>query len=140
MNEWWHEQDQDDAWIQQQEAELQQYEESEGPLFADGFRDALIGIGYQFNQQVAIYDYAKCVYVLERQGMTREEALEYMEFNDNFGLADNSNIIGAGGVGSGEQEINATPFASISSTWNYEEKSFVTELFYHAVALFYPVA
>ena len=81
MNEWWHEQDQDDAWIQQQEAELQQYEESEGPLFADGFRDALIGIGYQFNQQVAIYDYAKCVYVLERQGMTREEALEYMEFN-----------------------------------------------------------
>jgi hypothetical protein len=49
-----------------------------------------------------------------------------IQLNDNFGLADNSNVIGAGGVGSGEQEINATPFASISSTWNYEEKSFVS--------------
>ena len=49
-----------------------------------------------------------------------------IQLNDNFGLADNANVIGAGGVGSGEQEINATPFASISSTWNYEEKSFVS--------------
>jgi len=49
-----------------------------------------------------------------------------MQLNDNFGLADNLNIIGPGGMGSGEQEIGATPFASISSTWNYEEKSFVS--------------
>ena len=49
-----------------------------------------------------------------------------IQLNDNFGLADNSNIISAGGMGSGEQEINATPFASISSTWNYEERSFVS--------------
>jgi len=49
-----------------------------------------------------------------------------VQLNDNFGLADNANIIGAGGMGSGEQEIQATPFASISSTWNYEEKSFVS--------------
>ena len=49
-----------------------------------------------------------------------------IQLNDNFGLADNANIIGAGGMGSGEQEIGATPFASISSTWNYEEKSFVS--------------
>jgi len=49
-----------------------------------------------------------------------------IQLNDNFGLADNANIISAGGVGSGEQEIGATPFASISSTWNYEERSFVS--------------
>lgn len=49
-----------------------------------------------------------------------------IQLNDNFGLADNGNLISAGGMGSGEQEIGATPFASISSTWNYEEKSFVS--------------
>ena len=49
-----------------------------------------------------------------------------IQLNDNFGLADNLNIISPGGLGSGEQEIGATPFASISSTWNYEEKSFVS--------------
>ena len=80
--EWWYEQDQNEEWIRQQEEEMRRYEaESEGTLYADGFKDALIGVGYQFNQQVAIYDYAECVHILERQGMTREEALEYMEFN-----------------------------------------------------------
>jgi len=49
-----------------------------------------------------------------------------IQLNDNFGLADNGNIISAGGMGSGEQEIGATPFASISSSWNYEERSFVS--------------
>ena len=49
-----------------------------------------------------------------------------IQLNDNYGLADSSDIISAGGMGSGEQEIGATPFASISSTWNYEENSFVS--------------
>lgn len=49
-----------------------------------------------------------------------------IQLNDNFGLADNNAIVSAGGMGSGEQEIGATPFASISSTWNYEERSFVS--------------
>jgi hypothetical protein len=49
-----------------------------------------------------------------------------IQLNDNFGLADNGDIISAGGMGSGEQEIGATPFASISSTWNYEQQSFVS--------------
>ena len=80
--EWWHEQDQDEAWVKQQEEELQRYEEaSDSALFADGFEDAFMGIGYQFNQQVAIYDHARCIQILQRQGMTSDEALEYMEFN-----------------------------------------------------------
>ena len=49
-----------------------------------------------------------------------------IQLNDNYGLADNGDLIGAGGIGSGEQEIGATPFASISSTYNYEERSFVS--------------
>ena len=49
-----------------------------------------------------------------------------IQLNDNFGLTDNSAVISAGGMGSGEQEIGAKPFASISSTWNYEQNSFVS--------------
>ena len=49
-----------------------------------------------------------------------------IQLNDNYGLTDNSSVIGAGGMGSGELEIGANPFASISSTWNYEQKSFVS--------------
>ena len=49
-----------------------------------------------------------------------------IQLNDNYGLADAPTIIGEGGMGSGELEIGAVPFASISSTWNYEEKSFAS--------------
>jgi len=52
------------------------------PYFADGFNDALIGVGYQFNQKLAVYDYNKCINILcDRDGMTIEEAGEYMEYN-----------------------------------------------------------
>jgi hypothetical protein len=51
-------------------------------LFADGFEGALIGIGQQFNADVAVYDWDKCVEILmTRDGMTHEEALEHMDFN-----------------------------------------------------------
>lgn len=49
-----------------------------------------------------------------------------IQLNDNFGLTDNSAVISAGGMGSGELEIQAYPFASISSTWSYEQKSFAS--------------
>lgn len=48
---------------------------------ADGFKEALIGIGRQFNQDLAIYDYDKCVDILmTRDGMDHDEALEWMEY------------------------------------------------------------
>jgi hypothetical protein len=52
-------------------------------LFADGFEDALIGYGEHFHSgPVAIYDYHKCISILqERDGMTEEDAVEYFEFN-----------------------------------------------------------
>ena len=51
-------------------------------LYADGFEDAVIGIGQRFNYEVAIYSSEKCIDILmERDGMTRDEAVEYMDFN-----------------------------------------------------------
>lgn len=51
-------------------------------LFADGFEDALLGIGRQFNLEVAVYDYYKCVNILMgQQDFSYEDAIEWMEFN-----------------------------------------------------------
>lgn len=51
-------------------------------LLADGFEDAFLGFGYQFNKRLAIYDYDRCVQVLmKRDGMTEDDAHEYMSFN-----------------------------------------------------------
>ena len=52
------------------------------PLLADGFEKALIGIGQQFNLELAVYDYNKCTQILmDRDGMTEEEAIEFMDYN-----------------------------------------------------------
>ena len=51
-------------------------------LFADGFEDALIGVGVIFNRSLATYDMRKCIDILmKRDDMTEEEAVEYFEFN-----------------------------------------------------------
>ena len=52
-------------------------------LCADGFDDAIIGIGNQFaNENVLIYSADKIIEIMmERDGMTGEEALEYFEYN-----------------------------------------------------------
>ena len=54
----------------------------DGALTADGFEKALLGFGYQFNTPVAVYSRERCLHVLmERDGMSREDAEEYFEFN-----------------------------------------------------------
>ena len=51
-------------------------------LYADGFEDAIIGVGRQFNTEVVIYDEDKCLEILVlRDQMTPEEAEEFFEFN-----------------------------------------------------------
>ena len=51
-------------------------------VFADGFEDALIGVGVIFNRSLATYDMRKCIDILmKRDDMTEEEAVEYFEFN-----------------------------------------------------------
>jgi hypothetical protein len=49
-----------------------------------------------------------------------------IQLNDNYGLSDSSSTISAGGLGSGELEIGTFPFASLSSTWNYDQRSFIS--------------
>tara|TARA_Y100001938_G_C8038008_1_gene404497 strand:+ start:416 stop:703 length:288 start_codon:yes stop_codon:yes gene_type:complete len=54
-------------------------------LFADGFDAAIIG--YDANAYRVVYDYDKCMEILMNgqpegyDGMTKEEAHEFMEFN-----------------------------------------------------------
>ena len=58
------------------------YESDTDALQADGFEDALMGLGTQCNNDVLIYDYEKCVKVLmDRDGMNYEDAVEFMDFN-----------------------------------------------------------
>ena len=57
-------------------------EEAEGALLADGFEDALIGYGYQFNYPIAVYSRKRCINILMDDGiMEYEEATEYFDFN-----------------------------------------------------------
>lgn len=50
-------------------------------LLADGLDEAFIGIGWQFNTPIAMYDRDKCIEILESQGMTSDEAQEYFYYN-----------------------------------------------------------
>ena len=52
-------------------------------LKADGFDDAVIGVGSRCgSEDVIVYDAEKCIDILvEEHGMDPDEALEYFEFN-----------------------------------------------------------
>lgn len=64
---------------------LDEYLESigEGVLLCDGFDDAIIGFSQRINEPLlAVYSYDKMTEVLiERDGMTYEDATEYLDFN-----------------------------------------------------------
>ena len=58
------------------------YQLSPDVIVADGFEDALIGVGQQFNKAMAVYDRQKCIEILiERDWRSDEEAVEYFEYN-----------------------------------------------------------
>lgn len=48
-------------------------------LLADGFDEAIIGV--ETKTMRLIYSYMKCIKILEYQGMERDEALEFFEYN-----------------------------------------------------------
>ena len=51
-------------------------------IIPTGFDDAVIGSVRRFNEEFALLDESKCIEILmERDGMTEEEAVEYFEFN-----------------------------------------------------------
>jgi len=47
----------------------------------DNLKSALVGIATQFNKSILVYDYQKCIDIIMDDGMTREEAEEYFNFN-----------------------------------------------------------
>ena len=47
---------------------------------ADGFADAFLGIGRQFDRPIAVYSRRKCIEILMHT-MDEEQAEEYFEFN-----------------------------------------------------------
>lgn len=51
----------------------------EGMLVADGFDAAIIGVT-EGMEPVVVYDWAKCVEILQKD-MSEEDALEHMSFN-----------------------------------------------------------
>lgn len=51
-------------------------------LLADGFEEGLIGYVEIFSKTIALYDREKCIQTLiNRDGMTREDAEEFFEYN-----------------------------------------------------------
>lgn len=51
-------------------------------LYADGFKNAILGMGRQGHKTLVCYDRNKCVEILmKRDGMDREMAEEYFSFN-----------------------------------------------------------
>ena len=57
--------------------------EDEKMVKADGFEDAIIGVGGRINMpEVLIYSYNKCVKILmKRDNFTHEEAIDWMNYN-----------------------------------------------------------
>ena len=52
-------------------------------MLADGFDDAIMGMCVQFGAEPLVaYDYEKCISILiERDDLTRTEAIDYIQFN-----------------------------------------------------------
>ena len=57
-------------------------DDAETMLFADGFDDAIIGVGNSFGEKLcAIYDADKVIDILMKEGMDYAEAMEHFDFN-----------------------------------------------------------
>jgi len=56
---------------------------NEAALLADGFEDAIIGVAERCSQpSLVVYDAERCIGILmERDGMTYEDAAEFFQFN-----------------------------------------------------------
>jgi hypothetical protein len=51
-------------------------------VYPTGFEDCIVGVGERFGgPPVAVLDLEKMLTQLEKDGMTRDEAIEYFEFN-----------------------------------------------------------
>ena len=53
----------------------------DGLLKMDGYNDAILGKCVRFNTEFILYDLDKVILLLQRDGMTKQDAEEYWEFN-----------------------------------------------------------
>jgi len=61
---------------------LEYYGDDVEILKADGFDDAIIGVVDDYNEKPRlVYSISKCLKILEAEGMSDIDALEYFEFN-----------------------------------------------------------
>jgi hypothetical protein len=66
---------------QDKRQKIDECEAMEGAILFDGFEDAIVGVGTVFAHPVVIYSWKKCIEILEKGGLSYEDAVEYMEFN-----------------------------------------------------------
>jgi len=50
-------------------------------ILAEGFDDAFLGVVNRAGEKFALYDEDKCLEILEKDGMSHTEAIEYMDYN-----------------------------------------------------------
>mgnify|MGYP001825934048 CR=1 FL=1 len=70
--------DEIDQWLTENEATA---------ILADGLEYALIGFNMDGDHTVAVYDYAAIIMVMLLDGMSRDEAEEYFDYNIERGAA-----------------------------------------------------
>jgi len=58
---------------------IELYSDTDYVLFADGFDDAIIG--FDPNLWRVVYSRDKCIDLMVLEGMSEEEAIEYLEYN-----------------------------------------------------------
>lgn len=70
------------AWLDRVSDERYNTDESNGLLVMDDFDDCIVGICHRFHDSFVVYDEKKVIAkLMERDGMTEEEAREFHDFN-----------------------------------------------------------
>lgn len=64
-------------------ADVEAYADAAGVelILADGFDDCIVGVGEQFNKAFVVYDRAKVIASLMRDGLEWDDAEEYYSVN-----------------------------------------------------------
>ena len=68
-------------WVDKFSDEMVMGDDSNGLLVMDGYDDCIVGVGQRFNDHFVIYDLEKVFAKLMADGMSRDEAIEFWEFN-----------------------------------------------------------
>lgn len=50
-------------------------------IMPDGLEEAFIGVGWQFNKPIAVFDKEQCIEIIRSWGVDEVDALEYFEYN-----------------------------------------------------------